>query len=312
MSPRFVLVGLGAELSLRPLGRRLADLGHRTVVVDLADRAADASVVPPGDGPLVLVSSQHLAMSGGVYDEFTGLTSHYVAPQVLRDRLGADLLVYVPHDLSEPVLDSEVDLLQTVDLYAAADRDAWWASAHVPTVVVGWAGTAGPDSTDWSSAPVDQGVLFLTQVRWLMEQGGPDFVRRTLARTLASGLAVKLPVWPGIESLADALREDGVPLLDPLLPAALVARHTPLVVTNGPSSVLAEASDAGHRPLVVLPPEGDRTFAGQLDSVDVVVCRDEDFPVAAAQAGRVRPAAAPFDVEAFLSAVSDALARGRA
>ncbi|WP_448061650.1 hypothetical protein [Cellulomonas hominis] len=311
MIPRFVLVGLGAELSLRPLAARLTDLGYPNAVVDLAERAADRSVVPAGDGPVVLVSSQHLAMSGAVYDAFTGLSSHYAAPQTLRQRVGADLLVYVPHDLSEPVLPSEVDLLQTVDLYAAPDADSWWARAYVPTVVVGWVGTAWTRGTAWDTLPLHHGVLFLTQVRWLMEQGGADFVRSALAHTLATGLSVKLPVWPGIEPLAEALVEDGVPLLDRRLPAAVVARNTPLVVTNGPSSVLAEASEAGHRPVMVLPREGDRTFAGQYGSIDMVICRDEEFTTAAAAAGVVRPAHPPFDIDAFLAAVTTALAGGR-
>lgn len=307
MTPRYVLVGLAAELSLRPLARALELRGAAVRVVDLAIEAADASVVPAGDGPLVLVSSQHLALTGEAYNSHVGLSTAYVAPQVLRARLGAELLVYVPHDLAEPVLASEVELLRTVDLYAAPDADRWWARAHAPTVVTGWVGSAWWDEEVLAAAPLARGVLFLTQVQWLMHQGGAPFVLRTLERTLASGLAVKLPVWPGLGSLSAALEAHGVTVLDPRLPAAGIARVTPLVVANAPSSVLAEASEAGHRPVCVLPAEGGPEFAGQLGALDVVVCSDAEFPRAVTEAGLVRPPGARFDVDAFVGAVEHQL-----
>ncbi|MGV8978042.1 MAG: hypothetical protein ACOH17_08350 [Cellulomonas sp.] len=309
MTVRFALVGLAAELSLRPLAAALRERGHPLALIDLAEAPADKESMPPGEGPLVLVTSQHLAMTGAVYDAFTQMSSHYAAPQTLKRRLSADLLVYVPHDLSEPVLPSEVDLLQTLDLYVAPDADSWWARAHVPTVVAGWVGSAWSDEAALASAPLSRGVLFLTQVRWLMLQGGADFVRSSLATTLATGIAVKLPVWPELEPIEAALRADGVPLIDPYLSATSVAYRTPLVVCNGPSSVLAEASAAGHRPVCVLPPEGDMVFAGQLGALDVVLCRDEGFGDAAARAGRVHEPQPRFDLDGFIAAVEDTLAR---
>lgn len=304
---RYVLVGLAAELSLRPLAAALSEHGAAVSIVDLADTQADASVVPGGTGPIVLVTSQHLAMTGDVYDAHTGLSSHYVSPQVLRQRLGADLMVYVPHDLSEPVLPSEVELLRTMDLYAATDSDAWWAAAHVPTVVVGWVGTAWWDEVALARAPLGNGVLFVTQVQWLEMMGGAPFLLDALAQTLASGVAVKLPVWPGMGPLAAALQSAGVRLVDPTLPAAGIARRTPLVVTSGPSSVLGEAAQAGHRPLCVLPLGGDREFAAQLGTFDVAVCSDRDFGDAVTTAGVVRPPGPRFDLRRFETAVEEAL-----
>lgn len=309
--PRFVLVGIAAELSLRPLGEALRRRGLAVSVVDLGREAAGPSCVPDGDGPVVAVTSQHLAMTGDVYDAHTGLTSHYVAPQALRQRLGADVLVYVPHDLSEPVLPTEVDLLQTVDLYVAPDGDGWWAGAHVPVVTSGWVGTAWWDAEALAQAPLDQGVLFLTQVQWLMSVGGAPFVLRSLRSTLETGVAVKLPVWPGLEPLADGLAAAGIPLVDPQLPAVGVAWSTPLVVTNAPSSVLAEAALAGHRPVCVLPGDAPVEFAGQLSMLDVAVCDDGGFAAARTRAGRVRPPGSRFDLELFLSSVDAALGGGR-
>lgn len=310
MSARFLLVGLAAEMSLHPLAGALRARGVPVSAVDLADTAVDGSVVPPGDGPLVLVTSQHLGMTGAVYDAHVGLVTHYVSPQVLRHQIGADLLVYVPHDLAEPVLPSEVPLLSGLDLYAAPDDDCWWARAHVPTVVTGWVGTAAcVELRAPASAAADRGVLFLTQLMWLIQQGGAEFVLSRLERTLATGVAVKLPLWPGTAPISEALVEAGVEVLDPHLSASGLIRQTPLVLTNGPSSVLAEAAYAGHRPVCVLPEDGDREFAGQLAGLDLVLCRDADIETAVQAAGVVRPASRDFDVDLFLRAV-DARLRG--
>lgn len=310
-APRFLLTGLAAELSLRPLERALCARGLPVALVDLAHAPVDAASAPPGDGPLVLITSQHTLMTGDVYDAYTGLRSHYRSPQALKHALRPALTVYVPHDLSEPVLPAEVPLLRLFDLYAAPDADAWWARAHVKTVVCGWVGTAGPDDPRVAEAPLDAGVLFLTAVIWLTRLGGGPFVLRAFERTLASGIAVKLPVWPGLESMSDALAGAGVPLLAPELPTPAIARRTPLVVTTSPSSVLAEAAQAGHRPMCVLHPAGDPYFLGQLGAVDVIACRDEDFPARVADAGRVRPPGPTFDLDALLGAITAELeARG--
>lgn len=305
-----MLTGLASELSLRPLGAALERRGYAVRVVDLADEAVSSSVVPDGEGPIVLVTSQHLAMTSEAYRAYVGFDSYYESPQELRRRLDADLVVYVPHDLKDPVLPTEVALLQTIDLYAAADDDEWWAAAHVPTVVVGWVGTAHLHPI--AEPPhLENGVLFLTFVQWLMAQGGGPYVARTLANTLDLGLAVKLPVWPGLDSIVDTLTDRGVNVLDPSLSATLIAHHTPLVVTNGPSSVLAEAAIAGHRPLCVLSTDGAAEFRGMLDDLDVAVCSDEEVATARGTAGRIRPPQRPFDLDRFLTAVTDALgARG--
>ncbi len=307
-SPRFLLTGLAAELSLRPLERALRERGLPVALVDQADAPVTAASAPPGDGPLVLISSQHTLMTGAVYDEYCGIESHYVSPQVLRRELAPDLLVYVPHDLTEPVLPAEIPLLRLFDLYAAPDADAWWASAHVPTVVCGWVGTAGPEDPRLAQAPLDRGVLFISSVRWLGQLGGGAFVLRALECTLASGIAVKLPVWPGLEPMSEQLERTGVPLLPPDLPTSAVVRHTPLVATNAPSSVLAEAALAGHRPICVLHPDGDAQFRGELGDVDVIACRDEDFPNRVGEAGRVRAPGPAFDLDTLLAAIEARLA----
>lgn len=308
MPPRFLLTGFATELSLRPLDRALRERGMTTSIVDLASTPVDAARLPPGDGPLVLITSQHTFMTGDVLDEYVGAHTHYVSPQALRGIVGADLMVYVPHDLAQPVLAVEMPLLRMFDLYAAPDEDAWWARAHVPTIVCGWVGTAGPEDPKLATAPVDAGVLFAATPRFLLQQGGGPYLRRSLQNTLAGGVAVKLPVWPGFDAIRDDLAAAGVPLIDPELATSAILARTPLVVANGPSSVLSEAAHAGHRPICVLAPDGDEAFRGEFGTVDLVACRDEDFAASVAAAGRVRPPAPPFDVDALLGAIDARLA----
>jgi hypothetical protein len=181
---RFLLVGLGSELSLRPLAAELRARGLPVGLIDLAVTSPSRDNVPDGDGPLVLVTSQHLAMTGGVYDHHMGLKSHYIGPFAIKTRLSADRLVFVPHDLAEPVLPEEVPLLSLLDLYAAPDDTSWWARAHVRTVVTGWVGTASPDDPSLPTAVSEYGVFLPSQVRLMMLNGGSDFFLRAYERVL--------------------------------------------------------------------------------------------------------------------------------
>lgn len=308
MTPRFVLTGFASELSLRPLEPLLRARGLPVRLVDLAEEPLTREAVPPGDGPVVLISSQHTSMSGSAYDHHFGFhAEHYAAPQALRDRIAADLLVYVPHDLLEPVLPQEVALLSVFDLFAAPDADWWWAAAHVATVDVGWIGHAVAPSAAPEDLPLEHGVLFITADNWVHAQGGGDFLLRSLAQTLASGIAVKLARWPGVEQLAGPLERAGVHVVDPATPASALIAAAPLVVCNAPSSVLAEASIVGHRPMCVMEPEVAAMFGGQLDAVDVLVCRDEAFTARVPEAGRRAVHPPRFDVDRLLHAIDDAL-----
>jgi hypothetical protein len=309
-SPRYLLVGAASELSLRPLADELRRRALPVSLVDLAEEPATPSTAPAGDGPLVLVTSQHLAMTGQVYDAYSAITTHVASPQALKVALGADLLVYVPHDLADPVLPAEIPLLPLLDLFVAPDESSWWAGAHVPTVVGGWVGSLGADQFTPPPQVRDRGILFVSAVNWLMSRGGGPFLVESLRRTLEHGLAVKLPVWPGVAELEDSLEAEGIVMVDAHVSASALIASAPLVVTTAAGSIIAEASLAGHRPLCVLPPGADDQFGSELATFDVVTCRDEEFPEAVSLAGRPRAGAAPFDTDVFLAAVRERLEAG--
>ncbi|WP_040338428.1 hypothetical protein [Candidatus Blastococcus massiliensis] len=310
-TPRFLMVGSATELSLRPLAAELERRGMSVSVVDLAVEPVGPETVPPGDGPLVLVTSQHLGLAGRVYDKYYDIETFNATPQSLKVAVGADLLVYVPHDLADPVMPGEIPFLSLLDLYVATDDSTWWASAHVPTVVAGWIGSAGTAQTVVPDVVRDRGILFVSAFKWLMSEGGGPFLVQSLRRTLAHGMAVKLPVWPGLEDLESALRDAGAIMLDPRMPASALIAEAPLVVSTASGSVIAEASLAGHRPICVLPPGGDILFGGELAEFDAIVCGDDEFPDVLSRAGRVRPGQGSFDTDLFLTAVHDRLGARR-
>jgi hypothetical protein len=100
-------------------------------------------------------------------------------------------------------------------------------------------------------------------------------------------------------------------MIDPAVPASALIEAAPLVASNVPSSVLAEAAAVGHRPMLVMDPGAEELYAGQLDalaSIDVLVCRDHEFPDRAADAGIKHPRDASFDVDRLLAAIEDQLA----
>jgi hypothetical protein len=151
-------------------------------------------------------------------------------------------------------------------------------------------------------------VLLLSQVLLLVHQGGAEFVLRAYERVLAHGVAVKLPAWPGLDSFAEGLARRGVPLLDPAVACSELISQVPLVISNGASSVLAEAALAGHRPVCVLDPDVDGPHNRGLSWIDLVVCTDDEFPVAVKAAGWVREPGPSFDVDRFLLAINERLA----
>ncbi|TFV83251.1 hypothetical protein E4P40_14380 [Blastococcus sp. CT_GayMR20] len=306
-APRYLLVGAASELSLRPLAVELRSRGLSVSVVDLAVQELGPADLPPGDGPLVMITSQHLGLTGQAYDTYYAIHTNVATPPALKVAVGADLLVYVPHDLGDPVLHGEMPLLSLLDLYVAPDDSTWWATAHVPTVVAGWVASAGAERFPAPQEVLHRGVLFVSAVKWIMSRGGGPFLVDALRHTLAHGLAVKLPDWPGVEGLEDALRGAGAVVVDRQAPAAALIAQAPLVVSTASGSIIAEAALAGHRPVCVAPTGGERELTGDVAEFDVITCSDEEFPEAVGRAGRVRPGSGSFDTDLFLTAVRDRL-----
>jgi hypothetical protein len=169
MRPRFLLCGYATEFVLEPMVAVLQSRGYEASALDFDTHSLGPDVMPPGTGPLVIISSQHALLTASAYDAVLRKETGYEPPQLLRERLGAELLVYVPHDLLEPVVPQEVALLQVFDLFAAPDDRFWWAAAHVRTVEVGWARHIRPYPP---VPPVPDGILFIAGEDWFAERGG--------------------------------------------------------------------------------------------------------------------------------------------
>lgn len=307
---RFLLTGFASEFSLRPLAAELVRLGHQAHAIDLADGPLTANSAPPGDGPLVLITSQHSLVTAHAFREHHRLAApHYATPGQLRADVGASLLVYVPHDLLDPVLGSEVERLSVFDLFAAPDGDHWWARAHVPVVEAGWVGSLAASDTAPADVPLDRGVLFITDDGVVDARGGGDYLLRTYEQTLATGIAVKFAVWPTTEALSAPLARAGVPLVSPSLPAATVIEHAPLVASNGASSVLCEAALIGHRPIGIAHPDDRASLAAALRPINAIVCSDDEFSRHASQRRSPGAGIRRFDTAALLASIEHRLAQ---
>jgi hypothetical protein len=103
-----------------------------------------------------------------------------------------------------------------------------------------------------------------------------------------------MPVWPGVDELADALQAAGAEPIDPHVPASGLIAQAALVLATAAGSIVAEGGLSGHRPVCVLVPGAEAQFGPELAEFDVVTCRYDEFAEAVRRAERTRPGAGTF------------------
>ena len=147
--------------------------------------------------------------------------------------------VYIPHDLTQPLIAYEDYFLSQFDLFLSPCEPFTSAYASFcKTEEVGWAKY---------KKSVGEKSLALNKAIWLLSdfilhiKMGKEKSFRFLESILAQGVAIKFPYWPGSDSFEKFFSNQGVKVY----PAAensieLILGHQ-IIITNGLSSIIAES-----------------------------------------------------------------------
>jgi hypothetical protein len=142
---------------------------------------------------------------------------------------------FIPHDLVEPIKDEELTALNLVDAIFLPDSRHWYLAQYTDIYVSGWIGSSAnryfPEVTI---------VLLPSEIAFYMA-AGPDAFARVFAEVLQWRPRVKFPVFPGVETLERIAADYGCEVIAASTPSGAVIESGRIIVTNGLSSIVAEA-----------------------------------------------------------------------
>lgn len=240
----YVFAGVGSEYSLAPLADFLRKRGRNCVEIDMVREGwRDALCQTQRSRRRILVSSQHPYMNGHHYHLYYGTELDILNVPELQAVLKPDRSYFVPHDLLSPIKDSEIAGLTLFDAILMPSDSWWYLSTYVRCENVGWIKAGVIPNPEMAQSPL--------QVAWLPSEIGAWLARPTgLFEEAYRGLMdfrplFKVPDFPGTQAMIDLAVGAGCQVFDASVLSSVLINQSHVVVSNGLSSICAEAALSG-------------------------------------------------------------------
>ncbi|KKW94091.1 hypothetical protein [Sphingobium chungbukense] len=240
----YVFAGVGSEYSLAPLAAFLRKRGRHCIEIDMM-RAdwRDAVAHALGAKRRILVSSQHPYMNGHHYHIYYGTDLDVLNVPELQGVLQPDRSYFVPHDLLSPIKGSEIVGLTLFDAILMPSDSWWYLSTYVRCENVGWIKAAQDNIPEIARTPLQIAWLPSEIGAWLARPAGLfEEVYRDL---LTLRPLFKAPAFPGTQAMIDLAGGAGCQVFDASVQSSVLIDQSHAVVSNGLSSICAEAALRG-------------------------------------------------------------------
>lgn len=238
----YVFAGVGSEYSLAPLAAFMRERGRRCVELDMArDGWRNGVAESLSADRRVFISSQHPYMNAHHYRVYYGVDMDVVNVPELQAILTPARSYYVPHDLLSPIKETEVPGLTLFDAVLMPSDSWWYLSTYVRCETVGWIKAAPADDVRC----LENGGL---RIAWMPSEIGAWLTRPdAMFEQVYEGLLnlrpmFKLPSFPGTEAMFAVARSAGCEVYDASVQSSALIRQAHVVVSNGLSSICAEAA----------------------------------------------------------------------
>lgn len=286
--------------------------GHRVLRIDPV-QADTARLIESARGRgCVLVTSDHFHIDTAAYYGTTEGVPAVMSVLELADAVEARAMVCAPHDLTMGFEPQDLAWIGRFDLVLVPDRRLQYLGRVRRTLVVGWPRML--KAYDWAGlrgSKRGRAVHFLSGLITHFEKRGVEQGLKVWKPLYDQGVSVKLPLWSSSDRIEQCLREAGASVIPAASDNFDVMNQHEVIITNGGSSVAAEAALAGRHPVHVCDPylspidAQRRVLAGVPNVVHVT------FEMLDASLARLRsrepelsaPAIKPFDTEAAVAAV---------
>jgi len=236
---RIVFHGIGSEYPFHELASRARREGHDVLEVDMYSHDWRARLEEFRlEGPFNLVTSHHAYMDRHRHlMEFGVDVDIDSTPELIR-KFQPRKIFYVPHDVTEPIKDEELWFIKNFDAVLAPNASWWWLSDLSEIIDVG-----SIKIYENSISCVHDITFFPSEISFYIRAGWECFLGK-FGGVIHLKPRIKFPKFPGIKDFEDRLREIGCEVIDSTLNSFPLISNSKIIISNGLSSVLSEASSA--------------------------------------------------------------------
>ncbi len=243
MNKTYLFYGFGAEYVLHPLYTAMKQAGHTCIEIDpLQTPDSIQQIHDMKDRNIIFVTSAHFLLNEKNFKYFYPTESHFYGTLEVMCLLKPAASVYIPHDLTQPVIDYEKEYLNQFTAFCTPCEP--FTSAYAPytqTKEMGWIKYQNHSNI---IIPTHRAIWFISDfilhLKW-----GTAHSYRLLEPILSQGVSIKFPHWPGSDEFEEYFSQKGIHVYPSTENTIDLIHAHEIILTNGLSSLIAESYFSG-------------------------------------------------------------------
>lgn len=239
MNKTYLFYGFGAEYVLHDVYSEMIKKGHTCIEIDpLKYKESKEKIEKLKEKEVIFVTSAHFLLNEKNFKYFYPSENHFYGALEVMALLQPHASIFVPHDLTQPVIDYEKEYLNQFTAFCSPCEPFTSTYAHyTKSVEMGWIKYKHKPKTILRK----QGALwflsdFILHLNWGVEKSF-----EILQPILSQGISIKFPNWPGSDEFEKYFTGQGIHVFPSTENSIdLILAHD-IILTNGLSSVIAES-----------------------------------------------------------------------
>lgn len=306
MKPHYLLYGFGSEYVLHPLYEELKKLGFPCTEIDALSNPDSKKIVNALVGqPVIFITSAHFNLNEKNFRYFYSSENHFYGVLEILSLLKPVKSIFVPHDLTQPLIDYEKEYLNQFDLFCSPCEPFTSLYAHYcPTLELGWIKYKKGNKP---ITTVNNAIWFLSDFTLHLKMG-VEKSYTCLEPILKQHVSIKFPTWPGTDEFEAYFSRNGINVVSNQENSIdLILAHD-MILSNGLSSIIAESSFLGKTTVNIV--EGshygkEQIYLQNLFPLLVFIEKIDDFDKKAIPIKQHPAVLKPFDMKSMIQFLSN-------
>lgn len=242
MKTIYLFYGFGGEYVLHKLFLLMSPQYNCVEIDALSIKNSKVMVDKLRGQSVVFVTSAHFLLDKRNFTDFYPNKNQFYSVIEIISLLEPIKSIYVPHDLTQPLIAHEIEYLNQFDLFLSPCEPYTTAYSSIcPTVEVGW--IKYPNKTENIKAS-NKAIWFLSDFIIHIKMGKEKSYKSNVP-LLNQGVSIKFPVWENSLEFTDYYRKQGVDVYNPEIASINLIKCHDIIFTNGLSSLVAESYLSG-------------------------------------------------------------------
>lgn len=238
---KYLFYGFGSEYVLHDLYDEISRLGFDCIEVDVLGSKNSRKIINSLEGKkIIFITSAHFLIDKKNFTDFYANNNFFYSVIEILKILKPKHSIFIPHDLTQPLISYEVEFLNQFDLFLSpCEPFTSIYSQYCKTREVGWIKYSQKKSEDL--APPSHQAIWLLSDYTIYNKIGKEESYKQLSPVLKQGVSIKFPKWFNSDNFKNYFKKKDVIVYPSSNNSVDLILDHKIIITNGLSSINTES-----------------------------------------------------------------------